>query len=448
MHLKTRCRRSLSGSRRSVSISCAKRAVRCYRGVPLVARAALLALLARPIASTALAQEAVRMSIAGADAAQAQQSAASSPGYYNLQFGPTYWRFGAGLGLAYDDNITLAQNDREADWMYIPSVNAQLRWPITEKQSLNINLGVGYSGYVQHPNLNTAYISPDSEVSFNIYAGDFLINLHDRYSITENSYQDPTVVNSGSYSQFQNTAGLTATWDLNKLMVVAEYDHANYLELTGGQRQPSQTSEILSASAGCTLKPGMLLGLEVGGALLHNAATTTNTPYTESTEWSAGPYFQTRLTEYLTFRANAGYVVNSPESSGTLPTARDFGSYYATVSASHRLNRFVQYTVSGGRNLSTTLLGGPIDSYTANISADWKIFQKVSLATGFNYDRGTQVIDGGETFEQYGPDIGLGRKITRKLSGTLRYQFLKRQSNLPGRDYTLDVVTLNLGYQF
>jgi hypothetical protein len=448
MYLNTRCRSSFSGWRHNAGIPGAQRSERCHRGGPLVVRAALLALLARPMASTALAQEAVRMSLAGAEAAESRQNAQATPGYYNIQAGPTYWRFGAGLALSYDDNITLVDNNREGDLRYSPYLSAQLQWPVTSLQTLNLTVSGGYTGYAGHPYLNAAYVSPSSAVSFNIFTGDFVINLHDRFSITQNSYQDPTVVGSGSYSQFQNSAGVLVTWDLNKLVVNAGYDHGSSLELTGGQGQPPETLDIFSASTGYMIKPAMLLGLEAGASFEHNSSTTTNLPYTDAFEWNVGPFFQTRVSEYVTFRADAGYVLNSPQSAGSLATATSFSGYFATISIDHRLNRVVEYALSGGKTFSTTLLGGPAETYTANLSVNWHLLRKISLSTAFIYTRGTELILGGETFDQFGPTITLGRTLTKKLSSSIQYQFIDRGSDLATRAYTLDIVSLNLGYQF
>src|SRR5438309_955973 len=70
------------------------------------------------------AQEAARMSLASAEAAQARRKAASTIGYYNLQVGPTAWRFGAGLGLEYNDNVTLRQGNAESDFIFSPQMKA------------------------------------------------------------------------------------------------------------------------------------------------------------------------------------------------------------------------------------------------------------------------------------------------------------------------------------
>jgi hypothetical protein len=448
MYLNDRPRRLRFGLARNVPVPCERGLERRRYGRPLVVRAALVALLARPVATTVLGQDAVRMSMAGSAAAQARQNAMSTPGYYNLQLGPTYWRFSSGIGLGYEDNVTLTSSTKEGDFVYSPSLDAHLLWPITPLQSLNLTIGGGYSGYAEHSELNRAYITPNSELSFNIYAGDFVVNLHDRFSISENSYQDPTLAASGSYSQFQNSAGLLVTWDLNKLIVNAAYDHGDNFELTGGLGEAAQTQDIVSTSAMFALKPGTSLGIEFGGAQLHYSYATTNVPYTGALEWNAGPVFQAPITEYLTIMADAGYVVNSPQG-GELSTARQFGSYYGTVQITHRLNKIVQYTVSGGRGLNTSYFGGATDSYMASLSATWSLIRKVSLDTTFNYQYGSQVgVSGGETFDQYGLSIQLNRALSKKSTIGLGYTYYQRGSNLQGRDYALNVVMLNLAYQF
>src|SRR5205823_14204025 len=113
----------------------------------------------------------------------------------------------------------------------------------------------GYSVYVQHPKLDQVFLTPGSELSFDIYAGNFWINLHDRVSITDNAYQDPTVSGTGDYEQFQNALGFSALWDLNKIVLKAGYDHVNYIALGGTtQNRPSGQSEVFSVAGGYVLQ--------------------------------------------------------------------------------------------------------------------------------------------------------------------------------------------------
>jgi len=410
-----------------------------------MSRCALLTLLLA-IASVVQAQDAVRMSLASADAAEARRTAASTIGYYNLKIGPTAWRFGAGLGLQYNSNVELNEESPEGDVILTPEINAQMLWPVTDKNSLTLGLGVGYSAYIIHPELSRFYITPGSELSFDIYSGDFWINLHDRFSISENSYQDPTVTGNGDYSQLQNALGVAATWDLNKVLVRGGYDHVNYQTISGGAGQPNGQSELMSASAGYAFQPGMLAGIELGGGLLNY--TGTNVTFTSAKQWNAGVFLDTPVSEYLHFRGSVGYTEYIPDTSGTTNSTSDFTGLYGEIDLQHRVNRFLDYTLSAGHNITFAFYGGAVELTYARLLANWKIMQKTSIGTTLEYDHGTQGIFSPETFNRYGASISLSRTITAKSTGSLGYQFYWRTSNLAGRDYSDNIVSLNYRYSF
>jgi hypothetical protein len=396
------------------------------------------------LVTTASAQEAVRLSMVDAEAAAARARTAAQSGYYNLKLGPTSWRFGAGLGVDYNDNVNYTQTNPESDFIFRPQIDAQLFWPVSDKNSLDLKLGAGYSAYVEHPGLSRWFITPDSGLSFNIYAGDFLINLHDRVSITENTYQDPTVAGTGGYSELQNTVGATTQWDLNKVLLRLDYDHENYVGLSGTQSQPSGQSELFSWSGGYAPKSGTLFGVQVGGALIHYADP--SSLYSDATEWNAGGFYNAQLTEHIHSQLTGGYTVYTPTSAQT--TAQSFDGIYGQLTLNHQISRHVDYSLGGGRNLTTTLQGGTIDTYNANLQINWHIIRQFTLGTSFVYNHGTQLSTTGEIYDQYGPQITLGRALTEKLTGSIGYQMYWRNSNEAGRDYTVSIVSLNLNYRF
>ena len=391
--------------------------------------------------------------MASAAAAKARRGADSTLGYYNLKLGPTAWNFGAGLGMDYNSNVNNTESNPEGDFIFRPQINTRMRWPVSDQNTINLALGAGYAAYVNNPGLDRLFIIPGSELSFDLYAGDFWINLHDRFSITEYSYQDPTVAGTGDYSQLQNSLGVATLWDLNKAIVRVGFDHVNFDSLSGGsgqnsRNQPSGYSEVFSASAGYALKPGMLLGVELGGSLITYTTITTYTPYSNANQWNAGGYYDTPVSEYIHLTAHAGYTVYSPEASQAIATRSDFSGMYADLQIRHRVNQHVEYSLSGGRNTSIAYFGGPIERYYVRWQASWSILRKMTLGTSFSYENGTELHPGGETYNQYGPGISLSRPITAKLSSSLGYQFYLRDSNLPNRNYIVNVVSLNLNYAF
>lgn len=401
------------------------------------------------ISLTAQAQDSVRMSAASAAAARARSQAATTVDYYNLQLGRSYWSFAARLGADYDSNVTLTANHPEYDFIFRPELDVKMLLPVSDKNSLNLSAGAGYSAYVMHSQLRRVYVTPDTAVSFDVYAGDFWINLHDRVSISENSYQDPTVTGSGNFSQLQNAAGLGATWDLNKVILKLGYDHVTYSTLSGNNGgQTGGSSEVMSLSAGCLVAPGWRLGVELGGDRLHYDTSTTNAPYTDAWQWSVGAFCDAQPGEYLHVRANAGYTRYLPEFKSSAAGAGDFSGIYAQLELQHRLNQYVDYTLTAGRSLNFAFFGGTVDLYFARWDARWKIFRKTSVSTSFDFEHGKQLGAGAETFSRYGPAFSLSRPITEKLSGSVGYHYYWRESSLAGRGYTSSIVTSDLSYRF
>src|SRR5689334_23291749 len=97
------------------------------------------------LSNSAQAQEAVRTSMAGEEAAEARQAAISSSGYYNLHLGRTAWNFRGNLGVEANDNITLEPNDPEGDFIFRPELSTRMLWRVTEQNAINFAVSAGYS---------------------------------------------------------------------------------------------------------------------------------------------------------------------------------------------------------------------------------------------------------------------------------------------------------------
>ena len=402
------------------------------------------ALLVLGLVRVASGQEAVRMSMASAQAAEARRRAATTLRDSSLELGPTVWRLGTGLGLEYNDNVRYTDSNPESDFIFRPQIDARMLWPVSDRNSLDVSFGGGYSAYVQQSGLSRFFITPDSEVSFDLYAGDFWINLHDRISITEYGYQDPTVTGIGDYSQLENTAGLSALWDLNKAVLRWGYDHLIYSALSGGEGRPTGQSDVFSFAPGYAPKPGLLLGMEFGGALIHYDGS--STLYSDATQWNVGAFYHAQVSEYILVRASGGYVQYTPDSNQT--GVRDFDGFYAQCALTHRVNEHVSYSLNGSRNVQTTLQGGSVEMYSASWQANWRVIRRTSLSTSFVYNHGSDLYSGGETFDQYGPQIRLGWRLSERLSTSLGYQAYWRTSDESGNGYSVNIVSLGFHYAF
>jgi hypothetical protein len=384
------------------------------------------------------------MSLATADAARARRQAATTPGYYSVQAGPTSWHLEAALGTELNSNVNLTESNPAGDVIFRPEIRAHMNWPLTDKNSLNLRLGLGYSAYTLNPGLSRLFVTPGSELSFNILSEDFTINLHDRFWITQAAYQDPTVVGTGDYARLQNALGLAASRDLNKILLRAGYDHVNYVDISGQGTSPEGQAEVFYGSAGYRASSIIVGGLELGSSLLDYSTAT----QPDAFQWHAGLFGEGLLSEYLRFRASTGYSVYSPDSSASPSQAEEFSGIYLQLQASHRLNEYFSHTLSGGRTVNPAFYGGTIETYFLNWAANWHLFRQVTLTTFVNYQYGVVLQTHGEKFDWLGGGVTLGRPIARKVWANLGYQAYWRQSDQPGRSYLVNMINLQFTYIF
>jgi len=152
---------------------------------------------------------------------------------YNLLVGPVRFRFSATAGFEYNDNVNYAERNSQEDFIFRPQVNFNALWPVTQLNSLRLDLGLGYGLYLDHSeyNTNSILLTPNSQVSFDIFVSDFRINLHDRFSLTQDPIDEPGLSNAADYTHFENTAGVSVLWDLNKVVLTLGYDHYNFISL-------------------------------------------------------------------------------------------------------------------------------------------------------------------------------------------------------------------------
>src|SRR6266481_3817424 len=186
---------------------------------------------------------------------------------YNLLLGPVRFRFSATFGVEYNDNINLSdegtavivtptgpvllRSQKEDDVILRPAINLDAIWPITQLNTLRLDLGLGYSIYAQHSNADTngVLISPGSELAFDIFVGDFRINIHDRPSLQQDPITEGQVSNTFDYGRFENTGGVSVLWDLNKILLTLGYDHYTYISTTSAFDYLNRNAEELTGTA-------------------------------------------------------------------------------------------------------------------------------------------------------------------------------------------------------
>jgi hypothetical protein len=388
-------------------------------------------------------QETVRISLAGEQAALAQHSSAAS-NYYNVLLGPVYLRFQGEMGMELNDNANYSHTAPDADVGLIPTLNIKALWPVTRQNSLTLSTGLGYEEYLRDSALSHVNIASDSSLNFKVYTGDFVLDLHERFSAVDYASQDPSV--SANMERLENNPGLGADWDLNKMILSLGLDYDAYTSLNSALSYSDCASEWLHSRAAFLLNATDRLGLEAGGGF----TTYDQNLLDNSAQFSVGPFYQGKLTPYLGAEAGLGFAAYDFAHNGAVTHVSDFDGWYAGVTFSHRLNQWLTQKLSLGREIQLGVTADLSEDYYIRYGAIWKMSPNASCAFGLTFDHGSTsgALAQTETYNSYGPNLGLSWRFSPKIVGSLTYAFVEKDSDVAQLGYAQNKLLLDFTYDF
>jgi len=400
-------------------------------------------LLAVLIPARCHSQETVRVSLASEQAALAQRPTASS-NYYNLLLGPVYLRFQGAMGVELNDNANYSHTAPDADIALLPNLNLKALWPVSPQNTLTLSTGIGYVDYLRDSFLSHVNIASDSSLNFKLYTGDFVFDLHDRFSAVDYASQDPSV--SASVERLENDPGVNADWDLNKLILSLGLDYDTFTSLNSAYAYSDSTSELLHSRAAFLVHATDRLGLEAGGGL----TTYDQNLLDNCAHFSFGPFYDGRLTPYLRVEAEMGFAAYDFAHNGAVTNVNNFQGYYADITFSQRLNPWWTQKLSFGREIQLDITANFSDNYYIRYGAVWRMSQNLSSTFGLAFQHGSTsgAVAEDETYNSFGPNLGLSWRLSPKMVGSLNYSFVEKNSDVSALAYTQNKVLLDFTYDF
>lgn len=439
------------------------------RATPGLSResAGLAGLLLLAILPVAGAQEIPRPSVTR------QKVQQSLPTVSNFRVGQVLMRIDARVGVEFVDNVDLTPTG-SPDFIVTPEIGVNATWAVTKQNTLRFRASVGYSNYFNHPRLNrqSVQISPDSALSFDVYAGDVKINFHEQFSLQDESINQGALSGVAQLGRFTNTIGTRILWDMNDVILSLGYDHFNFITTGGADSsagslaaniaQLDHSTDQLSTSASFKLNSVALGGIEITGS----SSAYPKSSASDFTSLSAGPYLELQLTRYTHLFVSAGYK-SFTSAGGGAPAAVSLdpsvavpsrggtqAGYYTNLSFIHTLNRYYGDRLDIGHSDEADALNGQAQTNFARYQSTWKVNSKVTLNFGLFLEDVHEVTGTAlnglipSDYWRSGVSVGTGYRLTEHVGLGLGYQFTTKHSQRADQNYSQNSVRISLGYQF
>ena len=303
-----------------------------------------------------------------------------------------------------------------------------------------------------------------SQLSFDMYIKDFWFNFHDSLSSIQDPSAEAAVAGTAQYGTFNNSAGLTTTWDLEDVVLTLGYDHLNSLATSGEFSYLNRSSEQLVARGGFRFNPQLTAGIEGSAAYTtYDQAVLNN-----NQNYSAGLYADWQPGPYLHIQPRVGYdVFQFQHTSQSVPNyflvpdippvgqsvqTSDLNSWYADLTVSHQATRAINYALSAGHEIRPGIQSDAVEDSYLRPNITWTIIRDMNLNTSVFYEHGNQGegnVAGNltETYDWFGGGLMLSYPLMKRLMFSLNYRLTLRSSSIPDRGYAQNIVGIRLSYQ-
>ena len=396
----------------------------------------------------------------------------SQPTIANFKVGEVLLRVDARLGVEFVDNVDLTPHAK-ADLIVTPEIGITATWAVTKLNTLKFRGGLGYAYYLNSPRLNrqTTTITPDSALSFNLYAGDVKINFHDQFSLQQEVASQGTLSGVAQVPRFTNTLGVSFLWDTNDIIWNFGYDHFSFITLGGADSSSGTTSSSFSNQDHSTDQFSASVAVKINSVLIGGIeATASYSDYPEQsasnfTSISVGPHLEFQLTKYTHVFLSGGYkgyYSDTKAQSATAaavatafrPVVGDQTGYYANLSFVHHMSRYYSDRLDIAHADDVEGLSGHTQTNSVRYSSAWQLNKTINLSAGLFYDDvhivGGNVIGGTaySDYSRFGASLSTGFQISPHVALSFGYQYVKKTAVLATENYTQNRLTFSLGYRF
>ena len=362
------------------------------------------------------------------------------------------------LELDWNDNINLAQNGAESDFIVRPMGQVTASYPVTQNSLLSLNVLGGYDQYLEHADYSYWHVGSGSGLALDLDVGQFTFDVHDRMEYSQDSAMVGAVAGTNAsglstpYGYFDNVAGVLGRWELNDVVPSVGYDHEDFIASSSSFDYATRATEDFYARTAFRVHPRLTVGPEATAGLTTYQEKVLN----DNTGLSAGLFGDWRPNSALRVMLRAGSAVYLFEQTSRLTPpvkASNQNSWYLDLTAQHQVTDTISANLSAGHELLLGVQSEIVDAWYLRPGLIWTVVRDVSVRGLAFYEHGSQNLEAlfgnlHENYDWYGVGLGLTYSLWGNVRMSLDYRLTLRSSDLAFRTYSQDLVGILVTYTF
>jgi hypothetical protein len=382
---------------------------------------------------------------------------------YNFRLGLVDFVVAAGLGVEFNDNITLSSSNELSDIIVRPEVNIEGILRVSELNTLRFGIGIGYAKYINHSEFDSdsVIVSPTSSIVWTAKAGNVTFTVRERLSYQEDPFALPVLSNVANYRRWENQAGIEIDWEATEYARVSVgFDRFDLWAKDSTFSAQDRSINTVFVRPSVDINPHVTVGLNGSVSWVD---------YKENVQADGktllvGPYVQVKVSDVTDIYAEVGWQKSefdgatqqliAPVQNGVAGTPfilednEDSESIYFKAQITNRPTEHFRHSLTASRTTESGLGSNFYELYHFEYTADWNIADTTSITPTAFYELYETSGNAPEKAHRLGLALGIHHIISNSLTVGLDYRFLKKDSNRPDSDYKQNLGMLSLYYKF
>ncbi len=372
---------------------------------------------------------------------------------YNIRFREIYLDLGYRLKVVADDNTNRATDTatQESGIYTENGLDVRLYWPLTPDFTLRADIYAGYISFFSGEGTDGWVFEATSDESFAVdmkLGENGLLSVVDRISANVESYEISAVGDTKDLKMLENDLAVQYEVDLSTLyFAVCRLGQADSRSLNDDFEHRDKRTEYAAVLLGWRINRDLTTGL-YGSYREHRYDRPINN---DADEYEVGIQSTYQLTKFTTLQLSAGYQNLDFDPAHTPAATEDGDGITGEVAIRSQLTGQVNHSVSAKyhRRLGTSGLINFSEDWLSMYSLNWRTNRNWQVKLNCTWLHSEQQSEAsGEDYDLLTPGIQIGYEFAPGSSLTIAYEYNEKHSDMDFHDYSRNICSLSLVYNF
>jgi hypothetical protein len=366
----------------------------------------------------------------------------------NIQSGPFRLNLGLTMGADFRDNANLSENHPKADVLLTigPTLSGGVFLPLSGGEEFTLTLAATYSHSVTGVQGDSFGAPLTAALVLPIYVAEWNVVLSDSFSYQNDPLDTTFAANQAQVDQYMNTASISATRQLGRYS--ATFSAQRMDDFYPSDSSLQQVDYVFSFTPAYVFREGYSVFIKNSYGINDLA----DPNLRDSTGYSFDVGVNGQISKSLNGTISVGWAhldLAATKTNGV----QSIDGVDAAVSLSYtqpfRPNTTHTLSFFHSPGITLGLDNSSIQEATGvNYTLSHRLSRYMTISPSIGWTQLDSLSGSREIADVTVVGISLQRQFTKKLTGTMAYQYQTRSSNLSGQSYNVNEVTINLNYTF